>query len=310
MNMFNSLITVTFTFCTTAIINGGHWQENTGITYPLPKYTHTFKNELTIRINDTGDIEVKIPQKDPSYWLAPTSHTSAETIAHLFKTTYFSTITMKDIKNLLNAIKAEYPHLKDLYESMAHLNESHTLETHTLRVLEQFINQKQFYMLDNPCYNSISSSIEKVLIAALLLHDIGKPLGVRSKQHEHTMPIVQKALNLWEFSPSEQKLALALIDNDAIGELVQKKYHRKIDKTYEELTQLSNKAQLSLKDYFTLQTLFFVSDATSYYAIKTSAFQENKNKMLVPMHEKFKQLSDMIHQRQKTKSSLCIKSSL
>ena len=138
--------------------------------------------------------------------------------------------------------------------------------------------------------------MERLMIATILVHDIGKPLGIRKKQHEHTFPIAKKSLKRWGFSPVEVKFALTLIDNDIIGELVQPQYKVKVQNAYDALGQLSSKVSLSIQQYFELQTLFYTSDASSYPYIKSIAFKEDKiNKRLYLTSKKFWQLSNLIN---------------
>lgn len=132
------------------------------------------------------------------------------------------------------------------------------------------------------------------MVATILVHDIGKPLGVRKKQHEHTVPIAKKALKKWGFSPIEVEFALTLIDNDIIGELVQPQYRVKVQDAYDALDKLSAQVGLSLKQYLELQTLFYVSDASSYPYIKSVGFREDKRTgRLYPLSKKFWQLSNL-----------------
>lgn len=260
------------------------------ITYILPAYTSIFKNELKAKIDAHGNLAVSVPQKNADYWLAPEDDKVHDRIGKLIASGSY-----KKYKELMKAVKKGYPHLAALYESKANLNDPQTLENHTLAVLKQFEKQHGFYNLNAPAYAKITQNMKKVFVGAILVHDIGKPLGERTKQHEFTAPIAKKALKLWGFSESESKLALALIDNDVIGELVQPRYKQSPVQAVVDLAKIAAKVGLSLQAFFRLQVLFYVSDASSYPFIRSIAFKESKNKQLFPVSKKFIKLKLMVY---------------
>ncbi|MEX0849047.1 MAG: HD domain-containing protein [Candidatus Dependentiae bacterium] len=274
-----------------------YWNKDS-LCFVLPSYMQNLKDELTVTVSKKGQVEINVPRKAPSYWLKPSCSHSDTKIANFFANANVKQADSKDFKKLIGIIKKEYPHLKGLYESPSYITEDHSLEQHTLNVLNQFNEQKKFYSIHAPYYKKITHDMEKLMIATILVHDIGKPLGARNEQHKHTVPIAKEALKRWGFTRVEIDFALTLIDNDIIGELVQPKYKMKVKDAYNTLSKLSSTVGLSMNAYFEMQMLFFVSDASSYPFIRAMAFTEcKKNKSLYPTSKKFWNLALSVNKK-------------
>ncbi len=103
---------------------------------------------------------------------------------------------------------------------------------------------------------------------ALALHDIGKGTKnywriVRDKtQHDFTIPLLQKAMAELGFSADEIALATALVGHDHVGQMIQRRLP--VDAAYDALLQRQKTTVLSPKDFFRVQTFFYIADVTSY----------------------------------------------
>ena len=188
----------------------------------------------------------------------------------------------------------EYPNLKKLYDGSAQVSEGYTIEQHTLMVLRQYSDQKKFFNLNECKLDHITCNIDRVLRIALALHDIGKSLGPKEKQHEYTIPILQSALKKWKFSEKEIALATALIDHDCIGELLQPQYKQTPEMAVEKLKKLAHQANIDLHSFFTIQHLFYISDASAYPRVKMYCMKQDKKGQLHPINPQFRVLESLI----------------
>ena len=80
-----------------------------------------------------------------------------------------------------------------------------------------------------------------------------------------------------------------IVDHDELGQMI--KFNGNPKTAYDSLRERARRAKMTEKDFFALQTLFYVSDASSYPNLqglfKTSFF----NKKLIPKSPAFDRLS-------------------
>jgi hypothetical protein len=152
-----------------------------------------------------------------------------------------------------------------------------TVGEHTERVLNQFSSQRKFFNLE-----SVADSVKKMpgfehfnvnafMTVLLTLHDIGKSLGKDANdQHEFTVPILREAMSALGFSEMEVELAEQLVDNDILGDL-QRKPDVTAEQALEQLRGRAAAAKIPVDAFFLLQQALYISDASSYPAVRNSA---------------------------------------
>ena len=200
----------------------------------------------------------------------------------------------RDHNKMMAQVVKIYPELAKLYAMPAAQGENHTLKEHTLNVFKRFATYKDHFDFDQIKVGHITSDIDTLLHALILLHDIGKPLGKRQEQHQRTVVIARPMLEKWGFTHKEINLAITLIDNDVIGEMVQPQFGVSVYDAHAKLTALAEKAGLDLKTYYLLQVLFYLSDASSYPFIRNYYMDKLKTDFLIPTHYAFTELYNWI----------------
>lgn len=195
---------------------------------------------------------------------------------------------------LIELIMLQYPHLAEIYNMPAAPRHNHSLKTHTVGVLNNFQKIKKFFNFETLHVEHITNNIESLMRAMILVHDIGKPLGDPETQHERTTPIAQAMLKAWGFKDKEIQLALTLIDNDIIGQMVQPYYEISAQDAYDKLEQLAKQTGVDLQTYYQLQTLFYLSDASWYPYIRKHCMITDKSGFLYPKDPQFEQLYKLI----------------
>jgi len=193
-------------------------------------------------------------------------------------------------RELIHQLKHTYPYLNTLFEADAQVAEKYSVETHTGLVLDQFELQKKYYSLDQISNRRFHSRrLESLMKAALLLHDIGKSLGPTENQHYYTKHLFTHYLSKWGFTSDEISVVHEIVDHDELGQMI--KFNGNPKTAYDSLRERARRAKMTEKDFFALQTLFYVSDASSYPNLqglfKTSFF----NKKLIPKSPAFDRLS-------------------
>ena len=196
---------------------------------------------------------------------------------------------------IIELLSQEYPGLKRLFDSSAQVWEGYTIKEHTLIFFTQFEDQLNRFNIHSLNLKAITSDIKRLLRATIALHDIGKPLGPKKDQHKNTVPILQQTLALWGFNQREITLVRCLVNNDIIGELVQNRYNKTPETACEALINVSQKAGMDLKSYVTLQTLFYVSDASSYPTVREFCMRRDEAGKYYPSSPKFKKLNNLVN---------------
>ncbi|MFH1521815.1 MAG: hypothetical protein ABIF18_02545 [archaeon] len=138
------------------------------------------------------------------------------------------------------------------------VGEGYSLEEHIRMVLNQF--DKYFSHKSLPY--KVSNTFFRVFI---FLHDIGKPAAVKKGdkhlQHKETLKLIKPILNELKFSDNEIKIALALVDGDPIGSYIKGGDPKKSIIKIKKMAKMSG---LPLKEFFSLQIIYYQCDAGSY----------------------------------------------
>lgn len=103
------------------------------------------------------------------------------------------------------------------------------------------------------------------------LHDVGKPKGGVSRQHEFTVPMAEEALGGLNFDQKSIDLIMALICSDPIGGFLQNSGRTSGASEWwqvDEIKRLAQMAQMPVTDFFELLLIFFAVDTGSYDHLK------------------------------------------
>ncbi len=179
----------------------------------------------------------------------------------------------------------------DVFREWMGTMEGTSLKTHTLQVGERYLIERPHYDVNVPD----GVRFEPMMRFMLTLHDVGKPTAVeagdRERQHAITTPVLVALATKFGFSTQEIAIMRALVDNDAIGEMLQPRRHRSVDDAAGELRQLAREVGMCPKDYFILQSLFFVADAGSYrFLVERYFTQRDSRGALQPTAPAFEEL--------------------
>ena len=187
--------------------------------------------------------------------------------------------------------------LEGHFRSAYGVKEGRTVYEHTEQALKLFHN-----LLLKQDISKISApekvQLHRTLIIAMSLHDIGLPSAVQAGkpelQHEYTLHILTDMMRSSGFSDAEVKIARALVGNDILGQLVRGGINAETARL--ELQKLSTQSRLSEADFFTLQTLFYIADASSYPIMKEKYFYSDINEHLRIRSTEFARLYSAVHQ--------------
>ena len=159
-----------------------------------------------------------------------------------------------------------------------------TIGAHTGMVMDQFEDQKAHYdlqglqqrMRQQPGFENFNA--ERFMKAVIVFHDIGKSLcnGDNARQHEFTLPILRDTMKTMGFNEQEIRLAANLVDNDLLGEWQAGKRHD-VGEVRGGLRALAQDSGVNLRDYLTMQKLFYISDASSYPPLRTAFMDTDAN---------------------------------
>ena len=186
--------------------------------------------------------------------------------------------------------------LKVYFDTDAGVSEGYTIEEHSIMVYDILLDQIPYYDLNRISHQQ-NIDFEKLFKVLIAVHDIGKGLAIEAGdkrlQHHYTLPIVERVLTELGYNESEIAVAKALVGHDALGQLLTRRIN--VQKAYEIIVAMAQKAEIPLKDFFHLQTLYYTSDATSYPYVKNNFFHQSKSGKVVPNdpYQLFRQLSNM-----------------
>jgi hypothetical protein len=181
---------------------------------------------------------------------------------------------------VIDHLGRSHPYLDHLFQSSAQVAEGYTVGAHSALVLSQFDSQKKYYPLNDikKNYHKLNH-LEDFFTATLALHDIGKSLGPTEYQHDFTMPILSHFMKKWGYSADYVALAKELVDHDLIGEML--KNNSDPQMVAKALREKAKNLSMDPKDFMQLQTLFYVSDASSYPSLHRIVFSDVNGRLKI-----------------------------
>ncbi len=195
----------------------------------------------------------------------------------------------EDAAALIEAF-AGVPGIAALLAEWSGVSEGYSIRRHTEMVLARYVEQRPHFGLDRLRLPP-DVDLDRTLTAMFVLHDIGKPAAVeagdKNAQHEHTVPILEHVLADLGFSESERRIAVALVDNDLLADLV-KQDARPPEKPITpaeaetRLAKIAEDAGLAPATAFQLQALMFTVDASSYPFLRERVFAGEEGERLRP----------------------------
>lgn len=218
--------------------------------------------------------------------------------------------------SIVNQLKERMPSLKRLYPRTMGTWEGYTVEAHTRRAYK-ILNQQEGHYDLNTMGKRYGLRLRAVMRIAIAMHDVGKPLsydillGALDRANVEGKPFAEagkealipherlsngaltRMMESLGFTENEVRLAQALVANHAIGHLVQEKTSQ--SRAAEQLQASAKAAGIEAKDYFALQTLFYVADAGSYPKLSGMLSRgEGNDARLRPNYFKFDMLAARI----------------
>jgi hypothetical protein len=159
-------------------------------------------------------------------------------------------------EKLLQFLAADFG---EIYAADAGVWEEYTIGQHTLMVMRQFERYFGKQALPGDCDINM-------LRLTLALHDTGKreaiACGDKNQQHLHTVQIIEAFFDTLDFPEASKKLAVALIEEDALGKYIRGK--RDVFRTAGLIEQAAAKGGMAVPDFLELLTIFYRVDAGSY----------------------------------------------
>ncbi|MDR2737512.1 MAG: hypothetical protein LBB18_01035 [Puniceicoccales bacterium] len=156
-----------------------------------------------------------------------------------------------------------------------------TVGDHTKQVLGQFYSQREFFNIEKaaasiegtPGFENFNANA--FMEALITVHDIGKSIGRdATDQHKFTVPILSETMAALGFSEKEINLAEQLVDNDILGDL-QKDPNGDPAHALNQLRDRAAAAGIPIDTFFLLQKALYVSDASSYPAVRNGVMWQS-----------------------------------
>ena len=200
------------------------------------------------------------------------------------------------VAGAMASFKAKYPVVaKNLPRST--YTEMGSIESHTTDVGREWVTQLTSHDLHG-ISDRFGSDVERLMTAAIPLHDIGKAEAYErgESQHQHSIPILQEVLRQEGFSDKDITLATELLNHDLMGNLV-RSFEDKTAETAAKLTEKAQKVGMGVEDFTTLQLAFYQADAAAYPYITSFMQQEPSGRWTFAGNKKLAALQALIHKR-------------
>ena len=137
--------------------------------------------------------------------------------------------------------------------------EKYSIYEHTLMVMKQF----ERYFGCTQLLDVVDCGIFRMMLA---LHDIGKPdaiaQGDKNMQHKYTIKIMQRLFVKYNIAQQQIEIMCALVNTDVLGDYIRGRIS--CDRATKQLQQNAESAQLPVKDFFDVLSIYYRCDAGSY----------------------------------------------
>lgn len=194
------------------------------------------------------------------------------------------------------AVLSRSPGIAALFDEWIGTRETYSIREHSQMVHAQLLEQAPHYPL--PTVPGVD--LRRLFAMLPALHDIGKAaaveLGDRTLQHDFTLPLLKHVLGSFGFNPKELKMAEAIVEHDAIGNLVAgPNKDARPEEAKAELDAVAVDLGIPAADFFKIKSLFFVIDAGSYPLLREDPegrfFTRDAAGKVSPKDPRFAQLS-------------------
>ena len=191
----------------------------------------------------------------------------------------------------------EHAHLGEVMHEWSGVAEGYSIGVHTRRVLRLCAEQLPLFDLQSVKVRP-GIDLQRTLRFALAVHDVGKAVAVEAGdtafQHEFTGPLLRRLMTQWGFGAEEVVLAETLVDNDLIGQVLHPEVRLDPNEAAKALAGRARDVGMTPRDFFTLQALFYTSDAASYPSLRDQLFVAQADGKLEPHDARFSQLRTLL----------------
>lgn len=158
------------------------------------------------------------------------------------------------------------PQLEEAYSGInsSKLEKAVTLGEHHIEVMNSILRLEKFFPeagLDN-------QSRRDVFLVGASLHDIGKTAAIRDGRHfdqyDYTKPILERKMKELGFSAYEVLIAKTLVGDSMMGQFLRRDPQISIEEAEAAIRKSARKLGLTVQEYFSLKSLFYIADAGSY----------------------------------------------
>lgn len=195
-------------------------------------------------------------------------------------------------------VLARSPGIAALFDEWIGTRETYSIREHSQMVHAQLLEQAPHYPL--PAVPGVD--LQRLFAILPALHDIGKAaaveLGDTKLQHGFTVPLLEHVLVNFGFNPKEIKMAEAIVEHDAIGNMVAgPNKDAKPEDAKAELDAVAAELGVPPADFFKIKVLFFVIDASAYPLLREDPegrfFVRDAAGKISPKDPRFAQLSGL-----------------
>jgi hypothetical protein len=271
------------------------------------RFTHSKYEGSEFEIQDGGRIvEItsnRVMQSNVSDWanrVKGPDHRDPDKIAWTREVAQAETPAAKpDTPGQVDVIEAykNDPEIAELLSADAGVKEGYTVEQHTRSVLDNWRKQSPSQVISDIGARAGIKDMPRLMEHVVALHDIGKPQAIKegdkSKQHEKTLPILERQLVRQGFDQKSIELAKSIVGNDHIGQLIQGKSSP--ESAAKAIQGLAAKVGMQVDDYLSLQASLYKSDAGAYPALRGSIFTEGASGKLTLPDVNFGILEEIIY---------------
>lgn len=253
---------------------------------PIPLiYNKSIKKEYSI-----NSLINKVSETTRAYKSSMKDSSTTLNLGYSFKLSLPS--NLKSLENnaptiMLSLIRKFGKEMEELLEGDTGVSEGYTNVQHIWRVTQIFNEQKKCLNWKDLKTDLINQGIrnpEYFMGVTLAMHDIGKPLAVKagdkSKQHEYTIPLLQKYMLALGFTQKEVNFATSIVDHEIFGDLLRKR--TSIESEVLHIQKLNADAGVDACVFYPIQEMFYASDAGAYPSLYQYVFKRDSNGCVIP----------------------------